>query len=98
MGDLAEVEYTPNCRCKRGELRTYLDHNNPIEGRLVVDHEPVMRAEDHEEGNCWTGGLCVERKWLGKDGKERSDFVLFDFSEVKRVRDAMNAFLFDHTP
>lgn len=94
---MSDEEFTPNCRCKRGEMRTYLDHENAIEGRLIVDHEPTMHPTG-DEGLSWKGGLCIERKWLGKDGKELNAFVLLDFSEVERVRDAMNTFLFDHTP
>lgn len=91
-----EPEYTPNCRCKRGEVRTYLTHENAIEGKLIVDHEPPIRQEDHPDGNSWNGGLCIARAYVADNGQERQDFVLIAFSEVERVRDACNVFLFDH--
>lgn len=91
-------EFTPNCRCKKGVVRSYLRHENAEEGTLVIDHEPTMRPEDNPEGNSWKGGLCIERRWKDGSGKEYNDFVLLDFSEVERVRGALDAFIFDHTP
>ena len=95
---MSTEEFTPNCRCKKGEVRTYLRYENAIEGTLVVDHEPPTRSESPEQLS-WKGGLAIERRWRHAEGaKETTDFVLLDFSEVERVRDACNAFLHDHTP
>lgn len=80
---------TQHCRCKAGSVRVYLAHANPSEGDLVVDHEPVDET--------WHGGLCIERRWTEGD-KKHNDFVMLDAEEVGLVRDALNAYLFDHTP
>lgn len=94
---MSTEEYTPNCRCKKGEIRTYLRYENTLEGTLIVDHEPAVRqSENDPEQLPWKGGLCIERRYK-VDGHERNDFVVLDFSEVERVRNACNAFLHDHT-
>lgn len=90
-------EITPNCRCKPGTIKTYLDYTNTVEGKLIVDHEPVIRAEDHPEGNEWPGGVVIERKWTAHNGVIKNDYVVLNFAEAEKVRDALNVFLWDHS-
>lgn len=90
-------EFTPNCRCKPATVKTYLDYTNTIEGKLTVDHEPPIRPEDHPEGTEWPGGVVIERSWRSENGKERADYVVLSFTEAEKVRDALNAFIWDHS-
>lgn len=91
------TEFTPNCRCKPGVLKVYLDYNNIVEGRLTVDHEPVLRPETNEEALEWPGGVVIERQWKHpKTGVPKADYVVLSFTEAEKVRDALNAFIWDH--
>jgi hypothetical protein len=86
-------EFTPNCRCKPGSAKIYLERDDP-EGKLIVDHEPVIRPRGEEELE-WPGGVCIERRYESA-GKQYRDFVILSFTEAEKVRDALNVFLWDH--
>lgn len=90
------AEFTPNCRCKPGAVKVYLDYMNTIEGRLTLDHEPVVKPDDHPEGNEWPGGVVLERQWKTQAGVQKNDYVVLSFTEAEKVRDALNAFIWDH--
>lgn len=87
-------EFTPNCRCKSGIVKKYLERDDP-EGKLVVDHEPVIRPRGQEQLE-WPGGICIERSY-DVAGKLRRDFVILSHAEATAVRDALNVFLWDHS-
>lgn len=90
-------ETTPNCRCKPGTIKIYLDYTNEAEGKLIVDHEPPVQSKDHPEGHSWPGGVTIERQWKTLKGVQKNDYVVLNFAEAEKVRDALNVFLWDHS-
>lgn len=78
-------------------MKIYLDYINTVEGRLIVDHEPPIRPESHPEGNEWPGGVVLERAWKTPAGVEKRDYIVLNFTEAGKVRDALNAFIWDHS-
>lgn len=90
-------DYPPRCNCDKTKVKVYLDYTNTIEGQLIIDHEVPLRPGEHPEGNEWNGGVSIERRWKTPSGAEKQDFVVLNFTEAEKVRDALSAYIWDHS-